>query len=69
MRVLENIRLMIQRLKSMGYRNSQVVRMIESCIGNKSIESLNEAEFKRLSAFLEEQVDFGLKCIHVAKKN
>lgn len=65
---MDNITQMIQKLKSMGYRNSQVVRMIESCIGNKSIEALNELEIKKLSAFLEDHVDFGLKCLRVAKK-
>ncbi len=66
---MENITQMIQKLKSMGYRNSQVVRMIESCIGRKrSIEALNQYDIKKLSAFLEEQVDFGLKCLHVTKK-
>lgn len=65
---MENITQMIQKLKSMGYRNSQVVRMIESCIGKRSIEALNQYDIKKLSAFLEEQVDFGLKCLHVAKK-
>ncbi len=65
---MEEIKKMILQLKSMGYRNYQIVNMVESCVGNKKLENLTEQELKNLFEFLATQVDFGLKCLHAAKK-
>jgi len=66
--VMEEIRLMAQRLGAMGYRNSQVMSMIKSCAGNKNLNDLSGQELKKLADFLANQVEFGLKCLHVTRK-
>ena len=66
--VMEEIRLLAQHLRSMGYRNSQVVSMIKSCAGNKNLNDLSGQELKKLADFLATQVEFGLKCLHVTRK-
>jgi hypothetical protein len=67
-KVMEEIRLMAQRLRAMGYRNSQVMSMVKSCAGEKNLNDLSGQELKKLADFLATQVEFGLKCLHITRE-
>ncbi len=57
----------IDQLKKIGYRQKHINEFFENCIGRANLTNLTPDEKAELTAFLEHQLKFAVKCIKVLR--